>query len=390
MLLKKIICVFLMTMAIPGLLTARERASLMDVEDELGITVMGRYTYRDWSDASSSKMGTMEFDSFRIRASTSVSEHFSATAQYRFYDGWNTPHHYWGTLHLNDGGEVNFGQVWVPFGIDWQTFDDWGNINYYIGLQDDYDMGVTWSNTYGHLQLDAGFLKNQQLGSSSRERYDADIYSGSVGDYDSVATAQRSNEETNQVNLRAEYTSDMAAIGLSLMAGQLYNIDTDEMGSRLAGAAHAMFSIDRFHANIQAVFHDYDQELPETATRDELDFINVSCFNYVYEIPKKAQTYSASLGYDLLPDGKLMAHVNYSILTGGSSEADSHLWTFGFNSLGLFKEKVDLFLEAYYGKNDPNLSGDASGYGRDAGSSDFRVDLRFYYHFDILGMVLRR
>ena len=60
--------------------------------------------------------------------------------------------------------------------------------------------------------------------------------------------------------------------------------------------------------------------------------------------------------------------------------------TYGLCSLGEgreFAKPVDVFLEAYQGRNDPQLSGDASGYGRDASCSDFRIELRLFYHFSL-------
>jgi hypothetical protein len=43
-----------------------------------------------------------------------------------------------------------------------------------------------------------------------------------------------------------------------------------------------------------------------------------------------------------------------------------------------------VFAEVHYGVNDPQLSGNASGYGRDAHSYDLRVDIRLYYKLKII------
>ncbi len=63
-------------------------------------------------------------------------------------------------------------------------------------------------------------------------------------------------------------------------------------------------------------------------------------------------------------------------------QALHHLWiaTAGLRS---FWKRMDLFLEVYYGRNDPQLSGNASGYGRDAGVTDMRIDFRVFYHLNI-------
>lgn len=360
-----------------------------DQEDILGVTAMVNFIYSDWSDSSKSKKGDFEFDHFRIQAQTDIAYGFFASAQYRWYDGWQTPHHMLVGLRF-ENAELKLGQTWVPFGIDWQPFDDWGNIPYYVGLQDDYDMGVTWEQKAGDFMLDVGFFKNQQLSSGSRERYDTDVFSGDVGS-DDIILKEKENEETNQLNLRALYDIPLdaddrsASIGASGMFGQLYNKTTDDSGTRWAFAAHGSCEVGIVHANLQWTFYDYDQELPRGATRDDKDWINVSAWNFAYEIPREAHMLSGGIGVELMGEA-LIAHVNYSTLWGGTSEADSHLVTYGLCSLGEgreFAKPVDVFLEAYQGRNDPQLSGDASGYGRDASCSDFRIELRLYYNFGL-------
>jgi hypothetical protein len=48
-------------------------------------------------------------------------------------------------------------------------------------------------------------------------------------------------------------------------------------------------------------------------------------------------------------------------------------------------KSFEAFLELYNGINDQQLSGNASGYGRDAGTNDLRVDLHLYYKLSIVG-----
>ncbi len=351
-------------------------------EDRLGVTTMFNWRYKNWQSTDERRGGEFNFDHFRVWAQTDMEDKWSAAVQYRFYEGWRTPHHLYIAYHSTHG-TLQVGQTWVPFGIDWQPFDDWGNIVYYVGLQDDYDYGITWNHTYDKVTIHLGFFKNQQLSSGSRERYDTDIFSGDVGD-DDIISKQKANEETNQVNIRAEYEFDIGEgsleVGGSALYGQLYNIDTDRFGDRTAFEAHACLSQEKFRANIQGTFYDYNQKLPADADPHDKDFINVASWNFAYEIPSKANILSASGAVDLVGE-KLTAHLNYSMLTGGTSESKSHLLTGGLSS---FWNALDFFLEAYYGINDPQLSGDASGYGRDVDSRDVGVQLRIYYRLSML------
>ena len=358
----------------------------MDVipkEEKLGVTAMGKYMYKDWQGSSATEVGEFQFDHFRIWARTEVGDKFFASAQYRFYEGWNMPQHLYFGFNF-DRSTIKIGQTWVPFGIDWQTFDDWGNIVFYVGLHDDYDYGITWTFDWDYLSLDLGFFKNQQLASDNRGRYDTDIFSGSVGP-DDVILKEKANAETNQINLRAQYVFPFKSfylnLGASVLYGQLYNATIDELGSRLAYEFHSQFNYKIFHLNFQGTFYDYEQKLPDSSTTDDYNFINVSSWNFAYEIPSKANIVSASTALDIIDD-KLSVYANYSYLWGGTSETSSALFTAGVRSLW---KSFEAFLELYNGINDPQLSGNASGYGRDAGTNDLRVDLHLYYKLSIVG-----
>jgi len=144
-------------------------------EELVGVTGMVRYTYRDWSDESQDTLGDIEFDSFRILARTTLKDRYYGSVQYRFYDGWQALHHLWIGVNTTKDSILRLGLTAVPFGIGWQTFDDWGNTPYYIGLQDDRDLGIRWELGVKRWAFDFGFFKNQQGSSDSPERYDADV-----------------------------------------------------------------------------------------------------------------------------------------------------------------------------------------------------------------------
>lgn len=356
---------------------------VMKRTDRFGLTGMFYYTYRNWTEGSQKTKGSIRFDSFRIWAQTDVDKKFFGAVQYRFYEGWQTPTHIYVGFHINEQNTLQLGQTWVPFGIGYQPFDDWGNITYYVGLQDDYDYGIVWSGNYGMFALHAAFFKNQQLSSSSSYRYDTDIYSGDVSG-DNLFSVTKKNQEVNQVNLRFEVNPSgnnwRLGVGISGMAGEIYNETTDLNGNRLAAALHAGIDVKFFHFNAQGTWYNYTQALPDTATQDMKDFINVSSWAFAYEIPTSANIFTTSAAFDIIGE-KLTIHGNYSYLWGGTSQAESQLFTFGLRTLW---ESFEIFAETYYGVNDPQLSGNASGYGRNANSYDLRVDVRFFYKLNIV------
>ena len=365
-------------------LKAQQRPiDMLNTTDYFGITTMFFYTYRNWITGDNATKGSLRFDSFRIWAQTNVDKRLFAAVQYRFYEGWQTPTHLYVGFNINKRNTIQLGQTWVPFGYGYQPFDDWGNIAFYVGLQDDYDYGINWTGNYGIFHINAAFFKNQQLSSSSPFRYDTDIFSGDVsGDY--LITATKKNEEINQFNLRFEVNPsgekwNMKA-GLSGMYGQIYNMTTDQKGDRFAAALHFGLTLGNFQLNAQQTWYRYTQALPDSATQDMHDFINVSSWAFAYEIPSETNIFTTSANYDIIGD-KLTVYGNYSYLWGGKAQAASQLFTFGVRTLW---DTFEVFAETYYGVNDPQLSGNTTGYGRNANSYDFRVDVRFFYKLKIV------
>lgn len=352
-------------------------------EDRLGFTGMFKYSINDWNTSKRATRGELNFDSFRAWAQTDINNVVFASVQYRFYYGWQTPQYLNIGFHIKNT-TLKVGQIWVPFGFEWQPLDDWGNIAFYTGFQDDYDYGATWKIPVEKFTLTLGLFKNQQLSSDSRWRYDADIFSGGINDADDLILIQKKNEEVNQFNVDLNYAYDnndfSGEFGVSAMAGQIYNIDVDELGSRLAIAGYYSLNKGRFHASLQGIWYDFKQELPQGTPASEYNFINMSCWNVSYEMPSKASIFSSTMGYSFF-EKKLNFHVNYSMLTGGTTVENSQLFTSGVNS---FFGPVELFAEVYYGISDPQLSGRASGYGRDSSVRDFRFDLRVYYKLSLV------
>lgn len=368
------------------LITAKSQNRPIDIlhkEDRVGFTGMFKYVNNNWNKSGKAKYGDLNFDSFRAWAQTDIENIFFASVQYRFYEGWQTPQHLYIGFHLKNT-ILKVGQIWVPFGMEWQPFDDWGNIAFYAGLQDDYDYGVTWEVPKNDFTLTLGFFKNQQLSSDSRWRYDADIYSGDITDDDDLILVQKQNEELNQLNVDLKYKYNLngleGEVGVSAMAGQIYNIAADDFGSRVAGTGYASVNKGIFHFNVQNIVYDFNQVLAPGAPEIDKDFINMSCWNVSYEIPRKANIFSTTAAVNII-DERLIYHINYSILSGGTSLDNSYLFTSGFSS---FLGPLELFAEGYYGVGDPQFSGNTSGYGRDASIKDFRFDIRVYYKLSML------
>ena len=349
--------------------------------DRFGVTVMTYFNYANW--LPEKHRVKYQFDSFRIWAQSDVSKKVFASIQYLFYPGWRTPFYFYLGWHINDKNTIKMGHVWVPFGFEYQTFDDWGCILYYTGFQLDHDEGLGWQGKYGIFSLYAYYFMNQQLSSSSPQRVDTDIFSGDVGPGNLITVAKR-NQEKNQFNLMFEaHPSGNGwdiTTGISGMAGQIYNQTTKKYGKRFAGAVHFGINIRKFHFTLQGTTYKFTQQLPDSATQDMKDFINISSFNFAYEMASSASVLTTAAAYDIIGE-RLTTYVNYSFYSGGTTQANSQSLTAGIRTWWrLFR----IFADFHYGVNDPLFSGKATGYGRDAGAYDIGFQMRMYIMLSIL------
>ncbi|MDC6668462.1 hypothetical protein OEZ84_27405, partial [Leclercia adecarboxylata] len=72
------------------------------------------------------------------------------SAQYRWYDGFDAVHHAYAGWNFTDQTQLKAGIQQVPFGLlptVSQSF--WFGSGYYLGIEDDYDPGVTISHRSG-------------------------------------------------------------------------------------------------------------------------------------------------------------------------------------------------------------------------------------------------
>jgi len=358
-----------------------KRSDIIKQTDRFGFTAMSLLNYSDWGPEKNKT--SLKFDSFRLWAQTDLSETVFASIQYRLYEGWRTSSYMYIGWNVNKNNTLKIGQILVPFGFEYQVWDDWGNIAYYMGFQDDYDYGVGWHGKFGIYHFHVYYFMNQQLSSSSSQRLDADIYSGDAGP-DNLFKYTKKNQEKNQLNFMFEVKPSgenwHINTGISFMAGQLYNQTTEKYGSRFAGAAHFGADIKNFHFTFQETIYNFTQQLPDTATQDMKDFINISSWNFAYEMPSSAAILTAAAAYDIIGQ-KLSPYISYSYVSGGTSHAASQLLVGGVSTIWrLFQ----IYGEVHYGVNDPQLSGKASGYGRDANAYDLGFQIRFYYTMAIV------
>ena len=269
---------------------------------KIGGAMRVNYGLKDWDDKQKDKGGDFAFDTFRFNVDGSIGD-MILSAEYRFYPEYdfNTIHHGYIGYNFTDDLQGQIGVHQVPFGLQpYASHNFWFSGAYYLGLEDDYDMGIKLLYTPGPLSITAAFYKNGELGSASNaDRYSVDVNSDATGGYAGAQAA--GNEETNQGNLRVAYVfehSDTAKseIGASAQYGGIYNKHTGNMGDHWAGAVHLNGDYGPFNLQLEYVSYQYNTENPAGFDND---IITIGGYSYSWGAPADADVGIFNLSYSL-------------------------------------------------------------------------------------------
>ncbi len=275
-------------------------------EEERGISFGGafrvNYSYLDWDDGDDERGGDFAFDTFRLNMDGTLGD-FLFSAEYRFYPQYDfhTPHHGWFGYNFTENLQGQIGIQQAPFGIQpYASHNYWFSGAYYVGLEDDYDLGVKALYERGPWDLALAFYKNAELGDSGNAgRYSVDVISNADGGYAGAQAA--GNEETNQVNARVAYTFDHGdlgntEVGLSGQWGQLYNNTTTDKGDHWAGAVHLVGNYGQWNLQLEYAKYEYD---PENPSGFDDDIITMGAYSFSWGVPAEAGIGIANLSYNL-------------------------------------------------------------------------------------------
>lgn len=304
--------------------TAQEQRNLRDMVTEvvnsstpdirIGGALRVNYGYQDWSETSKDKGGDFAFDTFRFNLDGSIKD-IIFSAEYRFYPEYdfNTIHHGYMGYNFTDDLQVQLGIHQVPFGLQpFASHNFWFSGLYYIGLEDDYDMGIKLLYNPGPWRISGAFYKNDELGRpSSSDRYSVDVISSADGGYAGAQAA--GNEETNQGNLRIAYQFDHSAcanteIGVSGEYGQLYNNVTGKDGDHWASAIHLNGNYGRFNLQLEYLHYEYNPKNP--AGFDD-DIITMGGYSYSWGVPRKGDAAVFNLAYTVPVSWGPISHLTF-------------------------------------------------------------------------------
>lgn len=282
-------------------------------EQEDGIKVGGavrvNYGYKDYSDSSKDKGGDFSFDMAAIKFDGKQGD-WGLAAEYRFTSNTNYIKYGYGFYDIDPDWQLQFGINKVPFGNrDFISNSWWFGIPYYLGFEDDHDVGIKAIYEKNGCHTDLAFYKNAEYGPTENKRYSTDLYTGTING------TEYNNEETNQFNVRQTYTAEheggQTTIGGSLQYGQIYNSKTGDNGDRYAVALHLDSSYKSWNLQMQAMQYEYD-----AADAEDPNKIGVSVVSWQYEIASKGQAYNINIAKTFSTDwGSVKCYNDFGLMT---------------------------------------------------------------------------
>lgn len=293
---------FLMVFStVPDLLAQTE-----DSEEEPSLDIGGAVrfnmilsSYESEIDANSSQL---TLDTWRLNILYDNPGGIGLNFEYRFYPTFGT--HFikqgWLDYQVSDNTELQFGVTQVPFGnIQYNSHNWWFSLPYYVGLEDDHDMGIKFTKVTDNFQWDfAYFFQAEPEGPSNGGDSNFGVGGSGRYSYDVVPGGNASLTERNQFNIRGAYKFDSGEFGGSLQYGQLYNSALEEFKGQFAAAVHADLNAGKF--NIMPQFLYYSMDAVDNSGND-LSTAFMGAYGIPYEVSSEAwiATLGISYSYDV-------------------------------------------------------------------------------------------
>lgn len=252
------------------------------------------YNYSDWKEGSKKRWGDLGYDLFKLGVAGSYKK-ILLDVDFRFYakaSGGAMLKSGWLGYQFDEKKQLQVGLTRVPFGIQpYGAHNYFFQISYYLGLEDDSDMGIKYMYTGDRWEYALAFFKN-----SEEELFGSDTET--AGDRYSYDVAGR-NKEVNQLNGQVFYNwgSDVRQkLGASAEFGMLYNLDTEKNGNHYAFAVHHELYWRGLSVKTQLATY---AKNPKNAPGEDRDLVIMTAFNAPYEVAAKANIYSIGIGYKI-------------------------------------------------------------------------------------------
>jgi len=370
----------------------------LKAQDDDGFTFGGAMRYNIISTSYNETKTNPEFtwDTWRLNVDGSVSG-VDLSFEYRFYPTFGTHfiHHGFLGYAFNDDVYMELGVTQVPFGITtYASHSWWFQGQYYVGLEDDYDMGINFDIKGDNSKLSLAYFRQQEpegpiyggdvtFGGSGSGRYSYDVVPGAglVGTTEVSATLK----ELNQFNARYAYNiSDGWEVGVSAQVGGIYNSVLDEAETSTAFAGHIVGNFGGGF-NLKAQYMNYAYNA-KSDNGEDLDAISMGAYGFPYLVASEANIYAAGLAYSIPvefgPISNVQLYVDYTMIDKVNEDFydTQHLVPGMLITAGSIYTYVDYAM----GKNQPWLTG-SFGEGLGVGVEDaewkkrFNINIGYYF-----------
>ena len=346
----------------------------------LGGALRFNYNFCDWKPGHRDRGGDFGFDVLYFKLSGSY-RNILLSADYRFYSkdfGGPMLKYGWIGYQFNDRNQIQLGLTGVPFGIQpIASHNFFLQIAYYIGLEDDSDMGIKYLYQGDRWDFTFAFFKNadELLFGSDNETTD-DRYG-----YDVAGR----NKEINQFNGQAFYKfgeSTRQRLGGSAEFGQLYNLDTRDNGTHYALALHYELATERISLKAQLTTY---AMYPKNADGEDDEVLSMTAYGAPYLVAAKANVYMLGAGYTIPVNRKFLKKVQVYNDFGWLDKRNNDYKDSFQNVTGCMLDggPVCIYVDYALGKNHGWLGPDFNGFGP-GGKSDswharFNVNVGYYF-----------
>ncbi|WP_443089633.1 hypothetical protein [Zunongwangia sp. HGR-M22] len=257
---------------------------------DIGGALRFNYNLSSWKEGQKKRGGDFGYDMFRINAKGSYKDIF-LNVEYRLYSesfGGGFLKQGWVGYNFNKQDQIQVGLTQVPFGLQQYNSHNWFfNITYYVGLEDDHDMGIKYMHDSEDFQYQFAFFKNaEELRFGSNTEVSPSRYS-----YDIAGR----NKEINQFNGKFIYKfgkNKNHQIGTSVQYGGIYNIDTEETGDHHGFALHYEYLGEKWNVKAQGMIIEHNPATPDTVNSNVLKF---AAYGAPYEVAADFNMYTLAV-----------------------------------------------------------------------------------------------
>ena len=350
---------------------------------KIGGAVRFNYTLKQFEQNSRNTKGDLNFDTFRLNLDGQI-DNVILSAEWRYYNYMQVIHHAWVGYKFTPDWLVRAGVVKVPFGnLPYNSNSYYFSSNYYAGLEDNYQLGLSTTYNLGNWRFDGAFLKNPQPNGFGSDSYSLNV----VGFDNGLATSGSGYERVNAkaVNTfvgRAEYTWRATNTlklkpGVSLMHGSLYGTNQRE-GDYEAYAAHLITDWQRWNLKLQYTDFNYAVNNPNARR------LVYGAYAYNSYGPLSGKSITAGVAYSLPVHWGPISNLNFYNDFSRIYDKNAHIEPTWMNITGMSVTAGPVF--AYFdfvqAKNQPFIGGNlAPIQGSDPAAINrlFNINVGYYF-----------